>query len=443
MLRSLYEPILRLSGLLPDSNQASVRIDALQPSIIHDENQLRINLYNVIKNGVLKLEPCQLSQNFVQWTHLSDNRSASYAWISLAQLKVPADLMRTVAHDVALKIAYEPLPQNTDRSLQVEREVYERVTNHLLMNGNTPHVTFYYGTLACDTFVQQLKQNAATNEDAKRLLHNMHKHYRWRSMPKNYNLDHMRAMVLEKNAGRTLEAFLRQDVSGDKLADFEVLLPIFFQIIYTLAAFRDVGLQHNDLHTQNVFVGKKETAARSVYQVTKDSAYALDTIYDVRIFDFDRAYKASTATSSFEINNVHLREELCTTFGVCEKQDSRLELFRLFHFCNKHSSSNKALREFLEFCVPADLLDLVGDDEPYDLPAVGSACLCNAANGCDTCDIINDVRIKLPREILASHYFERYRLPQTSSLPLESAAAVTPGSENIVWRLPTLAVDEN
>lgn len=405
-------------------------VDIVDNLDLPDPTDFRLALYKVLQQGKLKYENCEYTKNFKELKLLPKN-SASTSWISLGEMKVPS----TVAHGniksgISIKLAFVSKNPAIDNSLEVERLLYRDVANSLIINGYTPHVTVYYGTLECNKFMDKLEKLAKTNTNAAQMLSNMEGDKKeWLQLRKEYNLDQMRALVTEKSQGVSLSDFViaaAQRAKNDRKKqkqEFEtVLKPIFFQILYTLAVFEDVGLQHNDLHDGNVFVDMADFPIDDQYFVD-DQCYQPTSRYMTRIYDFDRAYKGKTQYSNCEINNTALENNFCALQGQCEQLNPRADLFRLLGFVYITNVAtgyeNAFLTEFLEFIAPRDLLnlpvyfakDITAAQKKNWKKAVawhGTVCYC-AQPDCEKCTVRLDKRIKSARQALKSRYFDDYR----------------------------------
>ena len=88
---------------------------------------------------------------------------------------------------------------------------------------------------------------------------------------------------------------------------------LLFQIVYTLCVFQRLGIQHNDLHLENILVyfkynnetntnnTKPNTYNKFVFNDNK-SVLIENYSFEIRIFDFDRSLKKKTNTSIPEID---------------------------------------------------------------------------------------------------------------------------------------------
>jgi len=421
---------------------ATADVSPAQWEILPLSERARSTMWLTFKQGLIDVPDCDLNSMFSKWKPLRYNSSsASASWISFADLEIP-ETDGWVQH-VVVKLAFRSRRITRDNSMELERAVYRDVTNPLLLRGHTPHVMMCYGIVGCSDFVN--KVNAIKDPFSKtKLLFDYVRQDAQNYIP-DFNLTYdrtvMRALILEQSQGKTFLNKIAAWGSGkshDKNADLakrqisaydELYLPVLFQLCYTLAAFEDVGLQHNDLHPSNIFVEKDPTGQQTHTYVVNGQHFQVQTQYQARIFDFDRAYKASTIANPCRLFNTML-ESLCVQYGQCNQQNSRAELYRMlvgFYSENKAlPDENKYLTEFIEYAIPKDLLLLrtdVGGLLKPDIPYKGSMCYCDDSN-CVPCTVRTDGRIKTPRELLASDHFASYRIGK-------------PAKDAFVWTLPS------
>ncbi len=128
-------------------------------------------------------------------------------------------------------------------------------------------------------------------------------------------------MYFEVASGVTLDRFLHEYITkGDQL------LIILQQIVYTIVCFVDIGLVHNDMHSNNVFVDKLPTPTQFVYFINNDEFIVLTIEWFARVFDFD----LSAMPEKYGTNPaVEESGDLCTYYGVCDRFNPKFDLFTL------------------------------------------------------------------------------------------------------------------
>jgi len=394
--------------------------------------QERLRVWTLLNTGGIEIGDCGLGKTLKNWRLLEDDEkmSSSLTWIGFGTLD-QKDGQKSF--DVAVKMSFAPKVFAVDNSLEVERIIYRDVINQLVLNRNTPHVLLYYGTINCDNFGQFTSDqvdgdNGIVGNLAKLAQANT-------DVDEHFDLNHMRALVLERSSGETLFTFLnmnRRRTNNDVAA-------VLFQVFYTLAAFRDIGLQHNDLHTRNIFVQEYDDPQTHTYLVGEQH-YLVTSKYQARVFDYDRAHKQTTSINKCHISNTYLNT-MCLSRKTCQNsQDSRLEIYRLIRFMYDFLPPGLAgLGSFLEWCVPKRVLQLEFEGENRILMARGALCHCEDKS-CETCVMETDPRIKMPREILQHKTFEQFKVTGDQadtrfmwSLPAEQSLRSQSGAKPDGW----------
>jgi hypothetical protein len=99
---------------------------------------------------------------------------------------------------------------------------------------------------------------------------------------------------------------------------YDILVNILFQILYTLEVFNRIGVKHNDLHTDNIFVlfrkrnaikkNEKQFYRKYIFRTEKGELKEVKVAnigIDVRIYDFDRSSKVAN-------NFIYYPKEICS-----------------------------------------------------------------------------------------------------------------------------------
>ena len=119
-----------------------------------------------------------------------------------------------------------------------------------------------------------------------------------------------------KHIFKQYHALLTESVDGKNmytLYDTIGLLPrktiqaLMFQVLWTLECFNRIGVRHNDLHLENIFVFK-HNRPQNTYRIFKYKdekniqhvLYVPTTEYEVRVFDFDRAAKRKLTSHKYK-----------------------------------------------------------------------------------------------------------------------------------------------
>ena len=80
-------------------------------------------------------------------------------------------------------------------------------------------------------------------------------------------------------------------ITSQKDGDFfdQDFKDILFQVLWSLGVFKELGLEHHDLHTGNILITDLQEEKLTEYQLNKSTIFRLDTRWWVRVFDFDHA----------------------------------------------------------------------------------------------------------------------------------------------------------
>lgn len=250
------------------------------------------------KNG------CDLNEYMNNIKVLEDKGSSSDSVILFGDLSI-----KHKKTSVAFKIVFQPYSK-FDNSLQVEQQIYTNVTENLINNFHTPHLTSCIGLVKlCDTdslFDKLSKQQQENFEKAT-------KNIDWNV----YNENKASILILSKSSGKTLHYYMDSDMlfTDDKFN-------IIFQILYTLKCFSQIGLTHNDLHLNNIFVDELDTPDERIYYISEDKWVKMKIKYDVKIFDFDRGAIYHPAVE----RNFPLDMDFCINVDQCNIFNSRKDL---------------------------------------------------------------------------------------------------------------------
>ena len=258
-----------------------------------------------------------------------------------------------------MKVSPTTLASDADNSLLVEFQIYKKVINVLFYGRITPHLTPCMGTFRCTDVKRALEENveravAASVMSQWAQIHEAH------AENGEMEVDMAAAdfIVFEETRndprvfkGRTLHEYLltlKADVEGD----YEKLLSIAWQVLYTLHAFQGVRLRHNDLHFGNIMVDTSTGIEELGYVLGPDDRFMVPTHGVVtRVYDFDRGCCPAVA------RNTGLRG-LCRSVGTCDGDNPYFDTFTFvetlyFEWVNKHWQSSE-LRENLRAVLTAD-----------------------------------------------------------------------------------------
>lgn len=280
-----------------------------------------------------------------------DSRSASQTVIALGRLSI-------TGAEVMAKISFEHLPSPgvpRDNSLEVEYQIY-RITNSLFLNDNTPHTMLMLGRLTCFNFTEEMKKSLQNDspahiraiEDTLKILEKRSK--RSQSL---YDLNKAQILLMErggcdKNDCRSSDS----RVSGSSLFEFlsEIqqqsnpcswkycLQPIIFQLVWTLACYRRVGIAHNDLHLGNIWIDTYPKPRTFIYTMSenvrgeqKHRTWVIKGRHVLKLFDFDRGSKRATSVDSTQLRNNKLTDAVCKRSFSCNEGNDLMDFFSSLH----------------------------------------------------------------------------------------------------------------
>lgn len=208
---------------------------------------------------------------------------------------------------VAFKINFGTFDK-FDNSLIVEQQIYINIIENLINNLHTPHLTPFIGFVkSCNTD----KLLEKLNPDERVKFQNAMKIIK----KDNYIMNNVSLLILGKSEGKTLFDYMNSNILS-----ISEKFSIIFQILYTLRCCEKIGLSHNDLHSNNIFIDKIIPQER-IYYISDDKWVKIVIEYDVKIYDFDRGSVYHPAVD----RNFNL-DTFCITSDQCNKYNSRRDL---------------------------------------------------------------------------------------------------------------------
>jgi serine/threonine protein kinase len=278
---------------------------------------------------------CDISRNMVNIKVLSNRERDSDSIIVFGDMKIDNS-------KVALKIAFPSRIPLFSNSLDVEQQIYKNVTQKMIYNFHSPHLTSCIGIVKlCDTdsFEEMLSEE-------QRQIFNTNKN---RIDKRKYDLTKANILVLSRCSGKTLFDYLE----NNKI-DVRFKFNMLFQILYTLRCFERVGLSHNDLSLNNIFVDEI-TPQERYYYISRDEWVYTRIKFEIKIFDFDKSsIRHPNVDRNFTLDN-----ENCEEFDQCNKYSSRRDLSAILLSFYKYAGSNDIIRTFIES------LAVGGKDGPF------------------------------------------------------------------------------
>lgn len=218
--------------------------------------------------------------------------------------------LATANTEVVIKASFAVKDLRRNNGLQVEIAIYERFIYKLLNWNATPNLMMMIRFYQCPNFQEKLKHLTGTvGEGLKEISPS--------ATSEIYDLDTLNLMVMERGKGETFLSWLyRMKNSSTKGQDDTELLSIIFQIAYTLVCLAEVGIRHNDLHANNVWIETPVAPQKFIYFIDPKRYFVVPIVSVVKIFDFDRASVWSpsidprTGKEDKQLYNTLVRSEL-------------------------------------------------------------------------------------------------------------------------------------
>ncbi len=236
-----------------------------------------------------------------------------------------------------------------DDRLLWERQFTKRVLNYLLDGKITPCLTRFIEIVQCP-------QNSPSGRMLWRQIHKSeqgnaakkHQSPLFYGSPSPYSSkrgseEQLVGFVLERAPGIPMHQWAAQRHSMQQWRY------VLFQLFYTLATFNDIGLHHNDVHLENVFIddagwpepivffpssSSSSSSSPSPASVTIPAGREAPA---VRFIDFDKASLSKNKFLPKEWQNLldtnpTLETNLCSSFGLCNhhgKNNAKFDPFTL------------------------------------------------------------------------------------------------------------------
>lgn len=260
-------------------------------------------------------------------------------------LKLIHDIISKLNKQAFAKInAVSDSMDNNDYLINNEYKIYQ-ITNKLLYFGYTPNISSLFIGADCDV-------NQATTYNNYKIRNNRSlKDYFNSEIGLNPNIRNLLSIPTLKSYKIFLLELLNNNVllydyiakninSLDDNQNFYNIMAILIQIAYTLECFYRIGLIHNDLHMENIFIETLKEPFDFFYIISSDDINEINkgqeikkiirirTNYFVRIFDFDRSYTFPKS------NNIPMKIEIIkrSTSPVGNDFSTKPELARKYDF---------------------------------------------------------------------------------------------------------------
>lgn len=214
-------------------------------------------------------------------------------------------------------------PADDDRLLW-ERRFAHRVLNYLLDNRVTPCVTRYHDSVRCEPRsphgrmlwrrinVSETNQHQSPLSVPSPLL-----------TPTSSEQKPLVGFVVERARGITLHQWAQGTRS---MRQWQYVL---FQLLYTIDVMRALGIRHNDMHWDNVFVDERGWSRPLRFRLPNGRVIDVPagrSAPAVRLIDFDKASIGGANSRRLPKewqqalqSNPTLENSLCTSYGLCNR----------------------------------------------------------------------------------------------------------------------------
>lgn len=269
--------------------------------------------------GSIKLDyvnGCDLRTIFTDIQYKPPN-SVSHTILLIGKLK------NAPYENIIMKISPSNDENATDNSQFIEKEIYTKIINKMYFERITPHVTPYLGTFQCNDFISSI--HSYLNTSIKKQIKE-----RWNSILQETHTDNSvfaaNFIIMQMNKGVTFYDYLLTLKPDTIPEDHHKLVSLVFQILYTLHSFNQVGLRHNDLHLNNIFVETNSTIKELSYFIDKDTVYTVPTYGLIaKIYDFDHS------SVMHMTENTKLNSSICKTLGMCNGENPVFDIYTFIY----------------------------------------------------------------------------------------------------------------
>jgi hypothetical protein len=207
-----------------------------------------------------------------------------------------------------------------DNSLMTEIWIYQNIINELFIKNFTPNIFLYLAYFECPKFYSSLDPNSKIRQKIDSFI----------TMDDFNFKGTANILILEKGKGKTFGDWLNQTIIDE--TNFKILQNLLIQILFTLKIFYQVGLQHNDLHLNNIYVEYLDEEIDLVYFYDKNKWFEIRTKYMIKIFDFDRSsFTGKDIFKFYNQKNFQLDKWLCNELALCNGNNLQYqEVWKVF-----------------------------------------------------------------------------------------------------------------
>ena len=266
-----------------------------------------------------------------------DKGSASSTIIMFGTINAQIPLQCTESAKAVAKLSWPNHNRPDYNGLVAEREIYIAV-RELLTSRVTPHITSVMsvrelqwpakpppaGTNARQVYTDILAQLQDINSD---IIQDKNKTLtRIEKLP-------ISCVITVDCGGMSLEKWINKSESKPTFRHDSTCL--FFQLMYTLKALANIGVQHNDLHFGNAMVQELKHPVVVQYTYTDDEGeqtVKIVTNVVLKMYDWDRSHKVGkrTGTNRRKIANTTIDESYCHWVGTCSSNNPKYDIISVF-----------------------------------------------------------------------------------------------------------------
>ena len=320
-LKRYHTKLEKYSQIAKDAMECNSKLVEIDPDV-------RTTIFATILSGT-----DVLSKNIFQLfdtdsTNVLQTNSASDTLVLKGKLRVQNVRTCPSAPVAVAKLSWDDKNKLEQNGLVMERKLYEAVFS--LLTKHTPHLACVYAV--GDNFRVPSKQSLVDKQSVA-LYNTITSAVKGRDLAgragrsalKN-NLFHtldIHCVVTEDLGTETFGDWIDRNAADTAEFKYDIRI-LLVQLIHALKNMARIGVQHNDLHLDNVFV---QTMKR--YTIIEYDEFRLKTNLCVKIFDWDRGLGPDL------INTTLSSGDTCSRSGQCNAKNDRFDLVSVFmNFCH-------------------------------------------------------------------------------------------------------------
>jgi hypothetical protein len=315
----------------------------------------RFYLFQLIKSGLYRWEKTNIANALYGKVQVHSKDSASNTLIVLGKLRLRneegiARDLQNVEDSVVMKISFEAVDVDFDNSLLFEARVYTEVINPLVVFKYTPHVMMAYENFTLEgssQYIDSISDKQGLNSALKVFKEECAKKTVIRDRKDTgrprYDVDRMRVVLLERARGPTFRDWIQEkEIHPDG-----EWMSVIFQLYWTLHCFQTIGLQHNDLHLNNMFLTGLSKATTMIYFETRTTYYIIPVKRILKVFDFDRSTYPFVDQDGTRMVNTSLDNIHCNLWGQCNKPNPYFDLYTVTQLLYARPETPIAIKKHL------------------------------------------------------------------------------------------------